>query len=289
MAKDFKPHLIIAGISSYTRYLDYAKFRQVADDNNSYLHADMSHISGLVAAQLCPSPFEYADTVMTTTHKTFRGPRAAIIFYRKGKKVNRSGVYDFETKINNAVFPGLQGGPHNQTIAAIATAALQAQSDDFKLYQTKVIKNARLIADKLLLKGYELVTGGTDIHMVVIDLRTKGVTGDKVATLLESVSIACNKNIIPGDSDPHRYSGIRIGTPALTSRGLTEVDFQKVIEFLDEGICLSKESADFISGGLIDFKNFIETNEHIRKKILNLRERVERFIINFSLPGLPDL
>lgn len=184
--------------SCYSRNLDYAKFRTICDANGSILMADMAHISGLVAAGVVPSPFEHCDIVTTTCHKTLRGPRAGVIFYRKGvQSVDKTGKeipFDYEDKINMAVFPGLQGGPHNHAIAGIAVAMKHAQSQEFKEYQTQVVANARALAEGLGAHGYKVVTGGTDNHIVLVDLSTKKLSGAKGEKILEEVSISCNKN-----------------------------------------------------------------------------------------------
>lgn len=202
-------------MSCYSRVLDYKKFRQICDDVGAYLFSDMAHISGLVAAGVTASPFEYSDVVSTTTHKSLRGPRAGVIFFRKGlKKVTDKGdkiFYDFESRVNQAVFPTLQGGPHNHAIAAIATAFKQAQTPEFVTYQRQVIANAKRLAEGLLNKGYNIATGGTDVHLVLVDLRSKGLTGAKAEKILEDVSIACNKNTVPGDKSALNPSGIRLG------------------------------------------------------------------------------
>lgn len=177
----FRPKLIVAGASAYARLIDYARMRKIADQCNAYLLSDMAHISGLVSAKVIPSPFDYSDIVTTTTHKSLRGPRGAMIFYRKGtrsvnKKTNQPILYDLEDKINFSVFPGLQGGPHNHTIAALATALKQAQSPEYKAYQRQVVKNMKKFADVLTSKGYHLVGGGTDNHLVLVDLRPNQVS-----------------------------------------------------------------------------------------------------------------
>lgn len=177
--------------------------------------SDMSHISGLVAAGVTSSPFEYSDVVSTTTHKSLRGPRAGIIFFRKGvRSHNAKGeaiLYDLENKINQAVFPGLQGGPHENAIAAIATAMQQAQTSEFVEYQKQIVRNARRLSEKLQEKGYKVVTGGTDVHMLLVDLRNAKVTGARAEYILEEISIACNKNTVPGDKSAMNPSGIRLG------------------------------------------------------------------------------
>lgn len=247
-AKLFKPKMIIAGISCYPRHLDYKRFREIADENGSLLMADMAHVSGLVAAKVAPNPFEYCDIVTTTAHKTLRGPRSGLIFFRRGvksvdSKTGQKLFYDFEEKINQAVFPGLQGGPHNNTIAAIATSLKQASSQAFVDYQTRVVRNAQRLALKLQDKGYVCVSGGTDNHLVWVDLRPKQLNGARAERILEEISIACNKNTVPGDKSALNPGGIRLGTPALTTRGLTEADIDQVVEFIDEGECLCIESS----------------------------------------------
>lgn len=257
-ARLFKPKVIIAGISCYSRCLDYKRFREIADANGAYLFADMAHVSGLVAAGLIPSPFEYCDVVSTTTHKTLRGPRAGVIFFRKGvRSVKANGekvLYDLESRVNQAVFPGLQGGPHNHAIAGIATAMLQAKSSEFVDYQKQVILNAQRLCKGLMAKGYSIATGGTDVHLILVDLRPAGITGAKGEYVLEEISIACNKNTVPGDKSALNPSGIRLGTPALTTRGLVEADMDKVVDFIDRGIKLAKEISDSCGPKLVDFK-----------------------------------
>jgi len=291
-AKLFKPKVIIAGVSCYSRCLDYKRFRQIADENNAYLLADMAHISGLVAAGIIPSPFEYADVVSTTTHKTLRGPRAGVIFFRKGvRSVNAKGekiMYDLEAKINQAVFPGLQGGPHNHQIAGIATAMLQARTPEYKDYQIQVVKNAQRLCSGLVSRGYKISTGGTDIHLVLVDLRPNGITGARAEYILEEVSIACNKNTVPGDKSALNPSGIRLGTPALTTRGLLETDIDRVVDFIDRALLLSKEIAAVSGPKLVDFKKAVHEDQTFAPKVKALREEVENFSKGFPMPGYED-
>jgi glycine hydroxymethyltransferase len=188
----FRPKLVVAGASAYTRHYDYPRMRKVADRHKAWLLADMAHISGLVAAGLVPSPFDHADVVTTTTHKSLRGPRGAMIFYRKGarpgmvdKKTGKPVMYDIEDKINFSVFPGLQGGPHNHTISGLACALKQAASPEFKAYQQQVLLNSAALAQGLAKRGHSLVSGGTDNHIVLVDLRPKGVDGSRVERVLE--------------------------------------------------------------------------------------------------------
>lgn len=288
-AKLFKPKVIIAGISCYSRCLDYKRFRDIANQNGAYLFADMAHISGLVAAGVIPSPFDFADVVSTTTHKTLRGPRAGVIFFRRGvRSVKANGdkvMYDLESRVNQAVFPGLQGGPHNHAIAGIATCMLQAQSPEFRAYQEQVIKNARALCGGLLEKGYSVATGGTDVHLVLVDLRPVGITGARAEYILEEISIACNKNTVPGDKSALNPSGIRLGTPALTTRGLLEKDMQQVVNFIDRGLQLSQEIATVSGPKLVDFKRVIHEDAAISAKVEALRNEVEQYSEQFHLPG----
>lgn len=288
----FKPRVIVAGVSCYSRCLDYAKFRDIANQNGAYLFADMAHVSGLVAAKVIPSPFQYCDIVTTTTHKTLRGPRAGVIFYRKGvRSVKANGdkvLYDLESKINEAVFPGLQGGPHNHAIAGIATALLQAQTPEFVAYQKQVVSNAKRLCEGLIKCGYHIATGGTDIHLVLVDLRNVQITGARAEYILEEISIACNKNTVPGDKSALNPSGIRLGTPALTTRGFVESDIDLVVDFIDRGLKLSKEIAAASGPKLVDFKAACHS-EQFAGKIAALRNEVEEFGVKFPLPGTADL
>jgi len=249
----FRPKLLIAGASAYARHYDYPRMRAIADSVGAVLLADMAHISGLVAADVCPSPFDVADVVTTTTHKSLRGPRGAMIFYRKGvkgvnKKTGANIMYDYEDKINAAVFPGLQGGPHNHTIGALATALKQAASPEFKAYQEQVLSNCQALAGALQAKGYELVSGGTSNHLVLVDLRPKGVDGARVERVLELAHIAANKNTVPGDKSALVPGGLRMGTPALTTRGFAEKDFEMVAAFVDRAVGIAQEVAKAAPG-----------------------------------------
>ncbi|BET01840.1 Serine hydroxymethyltransferase [Nesidiocoris tenuis] len=291
-ARLFKPKLIIAGISCYSRTLDYKRFRQIADENGAYLMGDMAHISGLVAAGVVPSPFEYCDVVSTTTHKTLRGPRAGVIFFRKGQKsIDKNGktvMYDIESKINDAVFPSLQGGPHNHAIAAIATAMKQATTPAFREYQQQVVANARQLCSSLQGLGYEIVTGGTDVHMVLVSLANFKLSGAKAEFILEEVEIACNKNTVPGDKSPMNPSGIRLGTPALTTRGFKENDIVQVAAFIHSALSIAIEAQKLSGPKLVDFKEVVHKNDVISSKIAQLKEEVENFAQNFPLPGYEE-
>ncbi|MCJ1337107.1 Serine hydroxymethyltransferase, cytosolic [Bachmanniomyces sp. S44760] len=242
----YRPKVLVAGTSAYCRLIDYKRMREIADLCGAYLVVDMAHISGLIAAGVIPSPFEYADIVTTTTHKSLRGPRGAMIFYRKGvrkadPKNGKELLYDLEGPINFSVFPGHQGGPHNHTITALAVALKQAMTPEFKQYQEQVIKNAKTMEVELKRLGYKLVADGTDSHMVLVDLRAKSLDGARVEAVLEQVNIACNKNSIPGDKSALTPCGIRIGAPAMTSRGMGEDAFKKIAGYINRCIGICKE------------------------------------------------
>ena len=223
LALECKPKMIIAGASAYARTIDFKKFREVADEVGACLMVDMAHIAGLVAAGLHPSPFPYADVVTTTTHKTLRGPRGGMIL------ANQEAVdkYNF----NKAIFPGIQGGPLMHVIAAKAVCFEEALSDDFKAYQLQVTKNAQALANGLINRGVKIVSGGTDNHLMLVDLTNFGLTGKAVEKLLDQAHITCNKNTIPNDpQSPFVTSGVRLGTPAITSRGMNEEDMDKIAD-----------------------------------------------------------
>ncbi|CAN6450820.1 unnamed protein product [Victoria cruziana] len=286
----FRPKLIVAGASAYARLYDYERIRKVCDKQKAILLADMAHISGLVAAGVIPSPFDYADIVTTTTHKSLRGPRGAMIFFRKGvKEVNKQGqevLYDFEEKINAAVFPGLQGGPHNHTITGLAVALKQATTPEYKAYQEQVLSNCSRFAQCLQNKGYELVSGGTENHLVLVNLKNKGIDGSRVEKVMELVHIAANKNTVPGDVSAMVPGGIRMGTPALTSRGFTEEDFGKVADFFDAAVTLAvKIKAETKGTKLKDFLSTIQTSAHFQSEIQKLRYDVEEYAKQFPTIG----
>jgi glycine hydroxymethyltransferase len=214
----FRPKLLIVGASAYARDFDYARFRAIADKIDALLMADIAHISGFVAAQEMADPFPFCDIVTTTTHKTLRGPRAGMIFCRRA----------FARQIDEAVFPGLQGGPHNHQIAAIATAIQEASMPCFKDYICCVRENARAIATALQESGLRVITGGTDNHLLLVDVRSFGISGKEAEAMLEAVGISVNKNTIPGDISALKPSGIRIGTPAITSRGASTETMREI-------------------------------------------------------------
>lgn len=218
-ALEVKPKIIVAGASAYPRIIDFKKFREIADAVGAYLFVDMAHIAGLVAAGLHTNPVPYADFVTTTTHKTLRGPRGGIIMCKE----------EYAKKIDSAVFPGQQGGPLMHIIAAKAVAFKEALSDEFRAYQGNIIKNAAALAEGLLSNGINLVSGGTDNHLMLMDLRGTGVTGKEMQLRLDEVNITSNKNTIPFDPEkPFVTSGVRLGTAAVTSRGMTEADMKEI-------------------------------------------------------------
>lgn len=219
-----KPQIIVAGASAYSRVIDFKKFREIADEVGAYLMVDMAHIAGLVAAGEHPNPMEYADIVTSTTHKTMRGPRGGIIL---------TNNEEIAKKIDKAIFPGIQGGPLMHIIAAKAVAFKEALSPEFKEYQKQVVKNAKAMADALVKGGLRIVSGGTDNHLMLVDLRPKGVTGKMAEEGLEKAGITCNKNSIPNDPEkPFITSGIRLGTPAITARGMKEDEAVQIAEMI---------------------------------------------------------
>ena len=290
LATAYRPKLLIAGASAYSRLYDYKRMREIADSTGAFLLSDMAHISGLVAADMIPSPFDYSDVVTTTTHKSLRGPRGAMIFYRKGQKgVDKKGnaiMYDLEDKINFSVFPGLQGGPHNHTIAGLAVALKQAASPDFAAYQTQVMRNMHAMSERLKSHGIELVSGGTDNHLVLADLRPLGVDGSRVERVLELAHIACNKNTVPGDKSAMVPGGLRLGTPALTTRGFVEADFETVADFVVRGIHIAKDLKAKIGPKLKDFREGLaDAPEGKFPEIDALKSEVEAFAAQFPTIG----
>ena len=293
-AELFRPKLIVAGASAYARLIDYERIRKIADSVGAYVLADMAHISGLIAAKVIPSCFPYADVVTTTTHKSLRGPRGAMIFFRKGQKgTDKKGnpiMYDIEDKINFAVFPGLQGGPHNHTIGALATCLKQAATPEFVDYQKQVLKNCSRLADELIKLGYNLVSGGTDNHLVLIDVKSsKGIDGARVERVLELACIACNKNTVPGDTSALMPGGIRMGTPALTSRGFVEDDFTKVAHFFDRAVKIAMKLKDTEQGKkLKDFRELCSVGPSVDPELVQLRNEVSEFACSFPTVGFDE-
>ncbi|KAI6002954.1 serine hydroxymethyltransferase-domain-containing protein [Pisolithus albus] len=285
-AKTFKPRLIICGASAYPRDWDYKTLRAICDSEGAYLMADIAHTSGLVASQQLNNPFDYCDVVTTTTHKTLRGARGGLIFFRK----DGANHEDLEKRVNDAVFPACQGGPHNNTIAAVATALLQVSQPEYKEYARQVIANARTLGSALLEYGYKLQTGGTDNHLVLWDLRPLGLTGSKVEKVCDLLGITINKNAVSGDASAQTPGGIRLGTSALTSRDMKEEDIKVVASFLHRAVQLSillqKEA------GTKMLKDFVrvataETEGKVGAKMVKeLRQEVVEFARKWPLPGV---
>ncbi|ABP67646.1 Glycine hydroxymethyltransferase [Caldicellulosiruptor saccharolyticus DSM 8903] len=227
LAKEHRPKLILAGASAYPRIIDFKKFREIADEVGAYLMVDMAHIAGLVAAGLHPSPVEYADFVTTTTHKTLRGPRGGLILCKE----------KYAKLIDKSIFPGIQGGPLEHVIAAKAVALKEAMTEEFRNYQIQILKNAKALSERLIERGFRLVSGGTDNHLMLVDLRNKGITGKDAEKRLDSLNITCNKNAIPFDTQsPMVTSGIRLGTPAVTTRGFKEEDMIEVADIIHDAL-----------------------------------------------------
>jgi len=283
LARLFRPKLIIAGGSAYPREWDYGRFRKICDENDAYLMVDMAHISGLVAAKQVLSPFSYADVVTTTTHKSLRGPRAGMIFYRRQCLAQVRRGEDLESLINSAVFPALQGGPHNHQIAALAVQLAQVNTPEFREYAKQIILNAKALAKYLSSLGYHLATGGTENHLILWDLRPQHFTGSKAEKLFEKCSITLNKNSVHGDHSALSPGGVRIGTPALTSRGFKERDFEQVGEFLHRGLEIGLNIQTKTGKKLQDFVSGLDI--YYRPELVKLQTEVENFASSFPIPG----
>lgn len=282
-AKTYKPKLIVCGGSAYPAEWEYERLAQIAKDaGNAYLLADIAHISGLVAAGAQRSPFEVCDVVTTTTHKTLRGPRAGLIFFRKDRDST------LEDRVNAAVFPGLQGGPHNHAIGGIAVALKQVASPEFKAYAQQTIRNAQALGARLTEHGHKLQTGGTTNHLLLWDLRTLGLTGSKVEKLADLAHITLNKNAVSGDTSAVAPRGVRIGTPALTSRNMLEGDMDTVADFLHELVTIAQALQAESGSKLLKafWKQATEGDSPARQQLLDLAQRVEAFATQFPLPGV---
>ena len=224
LAREYEPKMIVAGASAYPRIIDFARFKDIAEEVGAFFMVDMAHIAGLVAAGLHPSPVPFADFVTATTHKTLRGPRGGLILCKE----------KYAKAIDKSVFPGVQGGPLEHVIAAKAVCFGEALKPEFHEYQKQVIKNAQVLAERLIVRGFDLVSGGTDNHLILVDLRSKNITGKDAELLLDNVGVTVNKNAIPFDPEkPNTTSGIRIGTPAVTTRGMGEEEMRKIATIID--------------------------------------------------------
>lgn len=284
----YRPQTLVAGTSAYCREIDYARMRKIADSVGAYLMVDMAHISGLVAAGVIKSPFEHADIVTTTTHKSLRGPRGAMIFFRRGcRKIDAKGkeiMYDLENPINFSVFPGHQGGPHNHTITALSVALKQTMTPEFKQYQKQIVKNAKTLEEEFKRMGYKLVSDGTDSHMVLLNLRPQNLDGARVEAVLEAANISCNKNSIPGDKSALTPCGIRIGTPAATTRGFGEGDFKRVASYIDQSIKLCRQIQDELPKEANKLKDFRAKVSSGVLEIQALKKEVAEWASTFPLP-----
>merc|ERR1719258_614455 len=259
--------MILCGASAYPRIMHWDKFREIADEVGALLMADMAHISGLVATGEHPSPFEHCDVVTTTTHKSLRGPRAGMIFFRYSEQDS-----DIKERIDMAVFPGLQGGPHNHQIGALAAQLLEVATPEFKKYSQEVKANAKALGEAMMAKGHKIATDGTDNHLILLDLRPHGLTGSKVEKVCDACSISLNRNCVHGDASALSPGGIRIGAPSMTTRGCTTTNFEQIAEFLDRVIKIAlqiqtekgKKLKDFELGlvgckAIQDLKKDVET------------------------------
>lgn len=308
LAMLYRPKIIIAGTSAYSRLIEYKRMREIAEKVGAYLLSDIAHISGLVAAGVIPSPFPFSDVVTTTTHKSLRGPRGAMIFFRKGiRRVDKKGVpelYDLEGPINASVFPGHQGGPHNHTITALAVALKQAQSKEFKDYQKTVLLNAKALANRLGKSkndgglSYTIVSGGTDNHLVLVDLKDRGIDGARVERVLELVGVASNKNTVPGDKSAMKPGGLRMGSPAMTTRGFQPEDFTRVADVVDRAVTISQKLDKVVReeaeskgrknpGSIKAFLEFLGEGQDV-VEIMQLRREVEEWVGTFSLPWVKE-
>lgn len=256
LALKYKPKIIICGATAYPRKIDFKKFSKIANKINAFLLADISHIIGLIIAKQHPSPFPFADIVTSTTHKTLQGPRGAIIFINKKSKLAKKLNINLEETINKSIFPGFQGGPHNNVIAAIAYAFKRAKTKKFIDYQKQIVKNAKTLANELKKYGFQLVSNGTDNHLLLLDLKNIKLNGKEAELILEKANILANRNAIYGDRSPYYPSGLRIGTPWISARKMKEKDIKKIAEFIYR-LLIKKEKPEIIKKEVIKFcKNF---------------------------------
>jgi len=271
----FRPAMILCGASAYPRVIDFAKFRAIADEVGALLIADIAHISGLVATKQHPAPFEHCDVVTTTTHKSLRGPRAGMIFFKYS-----DAMPDIKERIDMAVFPGLQGGPHNHQIGALAAQLLEVNTPEFVEYSKNVVSNCQSLANALKAKGHKLASDGTDNHLILWDLRPHGLTGSKVEKVCEAASISLNRNAVHGDASALSPGGVRIGTPAMTTRGCTVDDFKKIAEFLDRCLQIALQIQKEKGKKLKDFELGLQEC----KEVIALQKDVEAFASSFGYP-----
>merc|ERR1719492_271500 len=271
----FRPAMILCGASAYPRTIDFSKFREIADEVRALLMADIAHISGLVATKQHPSPFEHCDIVTTTTHKSLRGPRAGMIFFKYTDKIP-----DIKERIDMAVFPALQGGPHNHQIGGLAAQLLEVNSPAFVEYSKAVVANAKTLAATLAEKGHKIATDGTDNHLVLWDLRPHGLTGSKLEKICDAASISLNRNAVHGDASALSPGGVRVGAPSMTTRGCTTDDFKKIAEFLDRCCQISVKIQKEKGKKLKDFEAAIPDDADVKA----LKADVEAWAICFGYP-----
>jgi glycine hydroxymethyltransferase len=279
-AKIYRPKMLLCGGSAYPREWDYARLRQIADDVGAYLLCDMAHISGLVATQRADSPFNYADIVTSTTHKSLRGPRSGMVFFRKTESTKTCGD-DLENKINTGVFPMCQGGPHENTIAALAVQFKEVQSAEFHEYTGNVVKNAQALCAGLINRGHAVVTSGSDNHLCLWDVRPKGVTGSKMEKILDECHITVNKNTIYGDKSALTPGGVRLGSCAVTTRGYTEQDMDQVADLMVRACDAAIRIQDAVGKKLADFVKAIKEDDGVKQ----IREDAIKFGSAFYMPG----
>jgi len=269
-ALNYNPKILILGYSAYPRDLDYERVKKITDKLGCYLMMDMAHISGLVATQELNNPFEYCDIVTTTTHKTLRGPRSGLIFFKKEVTIYGEKI-ELTQKINDSVFPGLQGGPHNHIIAAVAVALKEANTPEFKQYIIQVKKNAKYLGQLFTKNNYKIVTNGTDNHLILWDLRNTGISGNKMEKILEYVGISVNKNTILSDKSAFSPNGIRIGLSAVTTRGLKERNMEFIFDIFDECVEISKNIQNNVGKKLKDFIKELYNNKELQKLKLKVK------------------
>jgi len=274
----FRPQMILCGASAYPRVIDFGKFRELADEVGAILMADIAHISGLVATKQHPSPFEHCDVVTTTTHKSLRGPRSGMIFY---KYDNKAGFKDIKERIDMAVFPGLQGGPHNHQIGGLAAQLLEVNTPEFVEYAKQVVTNAQTLGDALKAKGHKLASDGTDNHLVLWDVRPHGLTGGKIEKVCDAASISLNRNCVAGDKSALSPGGVRIGSPCMTTRGCGPDDFKKIAEFLDRCCQIALKVQETKGKKLVDFEAGLSDNADIKA----LRKEVQDWAFTLGYPG----
>merc|ERR1711871_971858 len=271
----FRPALIICCASAYPRVMDFAKFKEIADECGALLMADIAHISGLVATGNHPSPFPHCDVVTTTTHKSLRGPRAGMIFFKYSEKIP-----DIKERIDMAVFPGLQGGPHNHQIGALAAQLLEVNTPEFTEYAKNVVANAKTMAETLMSKGHKLASDGTDNHLILWDLRPHGLTGSKVEKVCECASISLNRNAVHGDASALSPGGVRIGSPAMTTRGCGSEQFKQIAEFLDRCCQIALRIQKEKGKKLKDFEEGLKGDAEVAQ----LQKEVQAWASGFGYP-----